>query len=71
MQIIGIKNHFAENLMIIDLNLMILTLITVVKVAEVAVVCVRKIEQGIKMMQNLCVLKKICNIVDVNAVTWR
>lgn len=50
---------------------MILTPITVVKVAEVAVVCVRKIEQGIKMMHNLCVLKKICNIVDVNAVTWR
>jgi hypothetical protein len=38
MQIIGIKNHFVENLMIIDLNLMILTPITVVKVAEVAVV---------------------------------
>lgn len=50
---------------------MILTPITVVKVAEVAIVCVRKIEQGIKMMHNLCVLKKICNIVDVNAVTWR
>ena len=71
MQIIGIKNHFTAILMIIDLNLMILTPIIVVKIAETAIECVRKIEQGIKMMQNLCVLKKICNIVDVNAVTWR